>query len=200
MALTNERVWIELSGLPPSRLNAYYAKHNWSRLIRRMIFGTDWPGIPGIAKNARAVAALCPDDETDGPRPRRQRRARLQPQTSIAHDSGPPGARPSLPPDTGASRLPGPRPQARVAAAPAMIIDLDAKRSPRGRRSSRSSTPAVAVVLGALLLHERITVVTVVAFALILVGSVLSTRRPAAVAEAAPVGAELPTGSGRSSG
>ena len=29
-----------------------------------MIFGTDWPGIPGIARNARAVAALCPDDET----------------------------------------------------------------------------------------------------------------------------------------
>ena len=31
-----------------------------------MIFGTDWPGIPGIARNARAVAALCPDEETQG--------------------------------------------------------------------------------------------------------------------------------------
>ena len=29
-----------------------------------MIFGTDWPGVPGIAANARAVAALCPDEET----------------------------------------------------------------------------------------------------------------------------------------
>jgi predicted TIM-barrel fold metal-dependent hydrolase len=29
-----------------------------------MIFGTDWPGVPGIAKNARAVADLCPDKET----------------------------------------------------------------------------------------------------------------------------------------
>jgi len=29
-----------------------------------MIFGTDWPGVPGIAKNARAVAALCTDAET----------------------------------------------------------------------------------------------------------------------------------------
>jgi predicted TIM-barrel fold metal-dependent hydrolase len=64
LALSNERVWIELSGLPPSRLTTYYARHNWSRLARRMIFGTDWPGIPGIAANARAVAALCPDDET----------------------------------------------------------------------------------------------------------------------------------------
>ncbi len=28
------------------------------------IFGTDWPGVPGIAANARAVAAECPDPET----------------------------------------------------------------------------------------------------------------------------------------
>jgi hypothetical protein len=64
MALSNPNVWIELSGLPPSRLREYYARHNWGRLTRRMIFGTDWPGVPGIAKNARAVAALCPDSET----------------------------------------------------------------------------------------------------------------------------------------
>ena len=64
LALSNERVWVELSGLPPSRLQTYYARHSWARLTRRMIFGTDWPGIPGIAINARAVAALCPDDET----------------------------------------------------------------------------------------------------------------------------------------
>jgi uncharacterized protein len=64
LALSSERVWIELSGLPPSRLKTYYARHNWGRLTRRMIFGTDWPGVPGIAANARAVAALCPDDET----------------------------------------------------------------------------------------------------------------------------------------
>jgi predicted TIM-barrel fold metal-dependent hydrolase len=66
LALSNEHVWIELSGLPPSRLTTYYARHNWKRLTRRMIFGTDWPGIPGIASNARAVAALCPDEETAG--------------------------------------------------------------------------------------------------------------------------------------
>jgi uncharacterized protein len=64
MAMSNERVWIELSGLPPAKLRTYYARHDWSRLTRRMIFGTDWPGVPGIAKNARAVAALCPDAET----------------------------------------------------------------------------------------------------------------------------------------
>lgn len=64
MALSNERVWIELSGLPPSRLREYYAKYDWNRLTKRMIFGTDWPGVPGIARNARAVAALCPDERT----------------------------------------------------------------------------------------------------------------------------------------
>jgi predicted TIM-barrel fold metal-dependent hydrolase len=66
LALTSDRVWIELSGLPPSRLRDYYARHHWDRLARRMIFGTDWPGVPGIARNARAVAALCPDEQTAG--------------------------------------------------------------------------------------------------------------------------------------
>jgi uncharacterized protein len=64
LALSNDRVWLELSGLPPSRLQTYYARHSWTRLTRRMIFATDWPGIPGIARNARAVAGLLPDDET----------------------------------------------------------------------------------------------------------------------------------------
>jgi predicted TIM-barrel fold metal-dependent hydrolase len=64
LALSNDHVWLELSGLPPTRLQTYYAKHSWPRLTRRMIFATDWPGIPGIARNARAVAQLLPDDET----------------------------------------------------------------------------------------------------------------------------------------
>jgi predicted TIM-barrel fold metal-dependent hydrolase len=64
LALSDERIWIELSGLPPSRLKTYYARHNWARLSRRMIFATDWPAVPGIAQNARAVAALCPDEQT----------------------------------------------------------------------------------------------------------------------------------------
>jgi len=66
LALSHERVWIELSGLPPSRLRDYYARQSWSRLTRKMIFGTDWPGVPGIARNARAVAAVCPSDEVAG--------------------------------------------------------------------------------------------------------------------------------------
>lgn len=64
LALTNDNVWIELSGLPPKRLPEYYAKFDLGRLARRWIFGTDWPGVPGTAQNARAVAGLGLPDET----------------------------------------------------------------------------------------------------------------------------------------
>jgi hypothetical protein len=50
--------------------------------------------------------------------------------------------------------------------------------------------PAVALTLGAIVLDERITVATGVGFALILAGSVLSTRREPAV-EPTPAPAEL---------
>jgi len=63
MALSNDTVWIELSGLPPKRLPEYYARYDLVRLARRWIFGTDWPGVPGAAQNARAVAGLgLPED------------------------------------------------------------------------------------------------------------------------------------------
>jgi predicted TIM-barrel fold metal-dependent hydrolase len=58
LALMRERIWIELSGLPPKKLPEYYARHDLDRLGRKFIFGTDWPGVPGIRANAEAVAAL----------------------------------------------------------------------------------------------------------------------------------------------
>ena len=58
LAMLHERVWIELSGLPPHRLPDYYARFDFERLARKFIFATDWPGVPGIARNARAVAGL----------------------------------------------------------------------------------------------------------------------------------------------
>jgi uncharacterized protein len=63
LALAHETVWIELSGLPPKRLPEYYRRYDLGRLSRRWIYGTDWPGVPGPAANARAVAGLgLPDD------------------------------------------------------------------------------------------------------------------------------------------
>lgn len=58
MAQTFPNVWIELSGLPPKRLPDYYARFDLQQLARRWIFATDWPGVPGTAENARAVAGL----------------------------------------------------------------------------------------------------------------------------------------------
>ena len=63
LALARENVWIELSGLPPQRLPDYYARPGLRRLARKFIFGSDWPGVPGIAANARAVAKLDIDEE-----------------------------------------------------------------------------------------------------------------------------------------
>ena len=58
MALARDNVWLDLAGLPPKRLPEYYADFDLRVLARKWIFGTDWPGVPGVAKNARAVAAL----------------------------------------------------------------------------------------------------------------------------------------------
>jgi predicted TIM-barrel fold metal-dependent hydrolase len=63
LAVSRPNVWIELSGLPPKRLPEYYARFDLGRLARKWIYGTDWPGVPGQAANARAVASLgLPDD------------------------------------------------------------------------------------------------------------------------------------------
>jgi uncharacterized protein len=63
LALSYDTVWLELSGLPPKRLPTYYARYDLGRLASRWIFGTDWPGVPGTAANARAVVGLgLPDD------------------------------------------------------------------------------------------------------------------------------------------
>ncbi|GAA0253389.1 amidohydrolase family protein [Cryptosporangium japonicum] len=62
LALSRENVWIELSGLPPKRLPEYYARFDLARLSRKWIYGTDWPGVPGQARNARAIASLVPAD------------------------------------------------------------------------------------------------------------------------------------------
>lgn len=64
ITLMRENVHIEISGLPPKRLPDYYKNYDFARLARKMIFGTDWPGVPGPRKNARSVADLDLDRET----------------------------------------------------------------------------------------------------------------------------------------
>lgn len=67
LALSYPNVWIDLAGLPPKRLAQYYTRHDLTRLARRFIFGSDWPGVPGIARNIAAIRDLgLPDEVTAG--------------------------------------------------------------------------------------------------------------------------------------
>ena len=67
LALSRPNVWLEVSGLPPQRLADYYGR-SLRRLASRMVFGTDWPGVPGVERNARALEKVlleagCTGDE-----------------------------------------------------------------------------------------------------------------------------------------
>jgi uncharacterized protein len=54
LALIRPNVWLEVSGLPPARLPDYYGR-SLARLAAKMVFGTDWPGVPGVQRNARTL-------------------------------------------------------------------------------------------------------------------------------------------------
>jgi uncharacterized protein len=54
LSLVRRNVWLEVSGLPPQRLPDYYGPV-LPRLAAKMIFGTDWPGVPGVQRNARSL-------------------------------------------------------------------------------------------------------------------------------------------------
>jgi predicted TIM-barrel fold metal-dependent hydrolase len=58
LALSKPNVWLDLAGLPPKNLPRYYDRFDLGRLATKMIFGTDWPGVPGLAANARAVTDI----------------------------------------------------------------------------------------------------------------------------------------------
>jgi len=67
LALMRPNVWLEVSGLPPTRLPDYYGK-SLQRLATKMVFGTDWPGVPGVQRNARdlekvLLEAGCTSDQ-----------------------------------------------------------------------------------------------------------------------------------------
>ena len=67
LALMRPNIWLEVSGLPPHRLPDYYGP-TLPRLAAKMIFGTDWPGVPGVQRNARALQKVlleagCADEQ-----------------------------------------------------------------------------------------------------------------------------------------
>jgi predicted TIM-barrel fold metal-dependent hydrolase len=58
LALAKPNVWLDLAGLPPRKLPEYYSRFDLRRLATRWIFGTDWPGVPGAARNVAALRDL----------------------------------------------------------------------------------------------------------------------------------------------
>lgn len=58
LALAKPNVWLDLAGLPPHKLPEYYARFDFAKLAGRCVFGTDWPGVPGTARNVRSLGAL----------------------------------------------------------------------------------------------------------------------------------------------
>jgi predicted TIM-barrel fold metal-dependent hydrolase len=58
LAQSHPNVWIDIAGLPPHKLPDYYVRHDLARLAQRFLFGSDWPGVPGLAANLRAVDKL----------------------------------------------------------------------------------------------------------------------------------------------
>lgn len=49
-------VYLEISGLPPSKLLTYFP--DLERLAEKTIYGSDWPGMPFMAKNLAGIRAL----------------------------------------------------------------------------------------------------------------------------------------------
>jgi predicted TIM-barrel fold metal-dependent hydrolase len=58
LAQAKPNVWLDLAGLPPKKLPEYYARFDLRRLAAKWIFGTDWPGVPGTARNVTALRDL----------------------------------------------------------------------------------------------------------------------------------------------
>jgi uncharacterized protein len=66
LSLMRPNLWLEVSGLPPHRLPDYYGPV-LPRLAAKMIFGTDWPGVPGVQRNARALQQVLTGAGTPEP-------------------------------------------------------------------------------------------------------------------------------------
>jgi len=53
LARLHENVYMEISGLPPQRLLKYFPEIE--RIAHKVVYGSDWPGIPTIKENIRAI-------------------------------------------------------------------------------------------------------------------------------------------------
>ncbi len=56
LAQLHANVYLEISGLPPQNLMKYIV--NLEKLSHKVVFGTDWPAVPGIAANIEKIRSL----------------------------------------------------------------------------------------------------------------------------------------------
>lgn len=61
LAKNHENVYIDVSGLPPNNLLRYFP--SMRKFSGKYLFGTDFPGVPGIKKNFDKLSAILDDPE-----------------------------------------------------------------------------------------------------------------------------------------
>ena len=62
LAKLHENVFMEISGLPPQKLLTYFPE--FERNADKIIFGSDWPGMPDIAENIKTIRQLPLSEES----------------------------------------------------------------------------------------------------------------------------------------
>jgi predicted TIM-barrel fold metal-dependent hydrolase len=61
MVKSHKNVYIDISGLPPKNLLEYFP--SMKRFSHKYLFGSDFPGLPGIRKNYEAIERLMEDND-----------------------------------------------------------------------------------------------------------------------------------------
>ncbi len=62
LARLHRNVYMEVAGLPPQRLLTYFPE--LERVADKVIYGSDWPGVPSIKENLQAIQGLPLRSET----------------------------------------------------------------------------------------------------------------------------------------
>lgn len=61
LAQLHDNVYLEIAGLPPQNLLNYFPR--LEKLAQKVLFGSDWPGCPGIKKNIETIRQLSLSQE-----------------------------------------------------------------------------------------------------------------------------------------
>ena len=62
LARIHENVYMEVAGLPPQRLLSYFPE--LERIAEKVIYGSDWPGVPTIKENIQTLKGLTMSEDS----------------------------------------------------------------------------------------------------------------------------------------